>query len=384
MDSVKLWMQQNLKGDPVIWIIVFMFSLLSVAAVYSATGTLAYKRDVEVEQYLINHSLLMFLSLGAMWVAHRVDYRYYSRLSRFALILSVPLLLYAFFFGTNLNEASRWIEIPLINKTFQPSDLAKLALIANLAAMLSKRQQNITDKELLTPVLFWIGLICGLIALSNFSTAGLLFATCLLLMFIGRVPVKYLFLLILIGAIGGGLAFAFGQRGGTLLSRIESYTSPGEISYQTEQSYIAIATGGIAGKGPGNSDSRNLLPHPYSDFIYAIIIEEYGLFGGILVIFLYLALLYRGMKAVSQSERAFGGLLSAGLAFALVLQAFVNMGVAVGILPVTGQPLPMISMGGTSLLFNGLALGIILSVSRGDVEDIATAPKDVGNYAKTA
>ncbi len=377
-------MQQNLKGDPVIWIIVFMFSLLSVAAVYSATGTLAYKRDVEVEQYLINHSLLMFLSLGAMWVAHRVDYRYYSRLSRFALILSVPLLLYAFFFGTNLNEASRWIEIPLINKTFQPSDLAKLALIANLAAMLSKRQQNITDKELLTPVLFWIGLICGLIALSNFSTAGLLFATCLLLMFIGRVPVKYLFLLILIGAIGGGLAFAFGQRGGTLLSRIESYTSPGEISYQTEQSYIAIATGGIAGKGPGNSDSRNLLPHPYSDFIYAIIIEEYGLFGGILVIFLYLALLYRGMKAVSQSERAFGGLLSAGLAFALVLQAFVNMGVAVGILPVTGQPLPMISMGGTSLLFNGLALGIILSVSRGDVEDIATAPKDVGNYAKTA
>jgi cell division protein FtsW len=377
-------MQDNLKGDPVIWIIVFMFSLLSVAAVYSATGTLAYKRDVEVEQYLINHSLLMFLSLGAMWVAHRVDYRYYSRLSRFALILSVPLLLYAFFFGTNLNEASRWIEIPLINKTFQPSDLAKLALIANLAAMLSKRQQNITDKELLTPVLFWIGLICGLIALSNFSTAGLLFATCLLLMFIGRVPVKYLFLLILVGAIGGGLAFAFGQRGGTLLSRIESYTSPGEISYQTEQSYIAIATGGIAGKGPGNSDSRNLLPHPYSDFIYAIIIEEYGLFGGVLVIFLYLALLYRGMKAVSQSERAFGGLLSAGLAFALVLQAFVNMGVAVGILPVTGQPLPMISMGGTSLLFNGLALGIILSVSRGDVEDIATAPKDVGNYVKTA
>ncbi|AHM59495.1 cell division protein [Flammeovirgaceae bacterium 311] len=384
MNEVKLWMQDNLKGDPVIWIIVFMLSLLSVAAVYSATGTLAFKRDVEVEQYLINHSLLMFLSLGAMWVAHRVDYRYYSRLSRFALILSVPLLLYAFFFGSNINEASRWIEIPLINKTFQPSDLAKLALIANLAAMLSKRQQNITDKELLTPVLFWIGLICGLIALSNFSTAGLLFATCLLLMFIGRVPAKYLFMLILIGAIGGGLAFAFGQRGGTLLARIESYTSPGEISYQTEQSYIAIATGGIAGKGPGNSDSRNLLPHPYSDFIYAIIIEEYGLFGGILCIFLYMALLYRGMKAVSQSERAFGGLLSAGLAFALVLQAFVNMGVAVGILPVTGQPLPMISMGGTSLLFNGLALGIILSVSRGDVEDIATAPKDVGNYVKSA
>jgi cell division protein FtsW len=384
IDSVKVWMQQNLKGDPVIWLVVFLLSLLSVAAVYSATGTLAYKRDVEVEQYLINHSLLMFLSLGAMWIAHRVDYRYYSRLSRFALILSVPLLLYAYFFGTNLNEASRWIEIPLINKTFQPSDLAKLALISNLAAMLSKRQQNIADKELLLPVLIWIGLICGLIALSNFSTAGLLFATCMLLMFIGRVPVKYLFLLVLVGALGGGLAFAFGQRGGTLISRIENYTSPGELSYQAEQSYIAIATGGIAGKGPGNSDSRNLLPHPYSDFIYAIIIEEYGLFGGILVIFLYLALLYRGMRAVSQSERAFGGLLSAGLAFALVLQAFVNMGVSVGLLPVTGQPLPMISMGGTSLLFNGLALGIILSVSRGDVADDSVAPKEVGNYAKLA
>lgn len=375
-------MQHNLKGDPVIWLIVFMLSLLSVAAVYSATGTLAFKRDVEVEQYLINHGLLMMLSLGAMWMAHRVDYRYYSRLSRFALILSVPLLLYAFFFGTNLNEASRWIEIPLINKTFQPSDLAKLALIANLAAMLSKRQQNIKDTELLIPVLFWIGLTCGLIALTNFSTAGLLFATCLLLMFIGRVPSKYLFMLILVGVIGGSLAFAFGQRGGTLVSRIESFTNPGEISYQTEQSYIAIATGGIAGKGPGNSDSRNLLPHPYSDFIFAIIIEEYGLFGGVLVIFLYLALLYRGMRAVSQSERAFGGLLSAGLAFALVMQAFVNMGVSVGILPVTGQPLPMISMGGTSLLFNGLALGIILSVSRGDVEDAATAPKEMGNYVK--
>ncbi|MBW3544066.1 MAG: FtsW/RodA/SpoVE family cell cycle protein, partial [Bacteroidetes bacterium] len=260
MNSVKLWMQHNLKGDPVIWIIVFMLSLLSVAAVYSATGTLAFKRDVEVEQYLINHGLLMMLSLGAMWMAHRVDYRYYSRLSRFALILSVPLLLYAFYFGTNLNEASRWIEIPLINKTFQPSDLAKLALIANLAAMLSKRQQNIKDTELLIPVLFWIGLTCGLIALTNFSTAGLLFATCLLLMFIGRVPSKYLFMLILVGLIGGSLAFAFGQRGGTLVNRIESFTNPGEISYQTEQSYIAIATGGIAGKGPGNSDSRNLLP----------------------------------------------------------------------------------------------------------------------------
>lgn len=385
MGTMKLWMRDNLKGDPVIWLIVFMLSLISVAVVYSATGTLAFKRDVMVEQYLINHSLLMMLSLGAMWLAHKVDYRYYSRLSRFALILSVPLLLYAFFFGSNINEASRWIEIPLINKTFQPSDLAKLALISNLAAMLSKRQQNIHDfKESFIPIILWVGLICGLIALSNFSTAALLFATCMLIMFLGRLPMKYLFLLVLVGALAGGTALALGQRFGTVISRMEDYFNPQELSYQAEQSYIAIATGGIAGKGPGKSDSRNLLPHPYSDFIYAIIIEEYGLFGGVTVLFLYIALLYRAMRAVSQSERAFGGLLSAGLGFALVLQAFVNMGVSVGILPVTGQTLPMISMGGTSLLFNGLALGIILSVSRGDIEDNTTAPKEVGNYTKAA
>jgi cell division protein FtsW len=386
MESIKLWMQRNLMGDPVIWMVVFGLSVISILVVYSATGSLAYKRDVEVEQYLINHSLLMVLSLAAMWLAHKVDYRYYSRLSRFAMLLSIPLLLYAYFFGANINEASRWIEIPLINKTFQPSDLAKLALIANLAAMLSKRQLNIDDfKKSFFPMILWVGVICGLIALSNFSTAVLLLITCLLLMFVGRVPLRYIFLLVFVGVLLGGTALALGQRLGTVISRVEDYMDPDQLSYQAEQSYIAVSTGGIAGKGPGNSERKNLLPHPYSDFIYAIIIEEYGLFGGITVLFLYLALLYRGMRAVSQSERAFGGLLSAGLAFALVLQAFVNMGVSVGLLPVTGQPLPMISMGGTSLLFNGLALGIILSVSRGDVDATAPAdPKEVGNYAKTA
>jgi cell division protein FtsW len=386
MESIKLWMQRNLMGDPVIWMVVFGLSVISILVVYSATGSLAYKRDVEVEQYLINHSLLMILSLAAMWLAHKVDYRYYSRLSRFAMLLSIPLLLYAYFFGANINEASRWIEIPLINKTFQPSDLAKLALIANLAAMLSKRQLNIDDfKKSFFPMILWVGVICGLIALSNFSTAVLLLITCLLLMFVGRVPLRYIFLLVFVGVLLGGTALALGQRLGTVISRVEDYMDPDQLSYQAEQSYIAVSTGGIAGKGPGNSERKNLLPHPYSDFIYAIIIEEYGLFGGITVLFLYLALLYRGMRAVSQSERAFGGLLSAGLAFALVLQAFVNMGVSVGLLPVTGQPLPMISMGGTSLLFNGLALGIILSVSRGDVDATAPAdPKEVGNYAKTA
>ncbi|EMR03544.1 Cell division protein FtsW [Cesiribacter andamanensis AMV16] len=251
--------------------------------------------------------------------------------------------------------------------------------------MLSKRQMNIDDfKKSFFPMILWVGVICGLIALSNFSTAVLLLVTCLLLMFVGRVPLKYIFLLVFVGVLLGGTALALGQRLGTVISRVEDYMDPDQLSYQAEQSFIAVSTGGIAGKGPGNSERKNLLPHPYSDFIYAIIIEEYGLFGGITVLFLYLALLYRGMRLVSQSERAFGGLLSAGLAFALVLQAFVNMGVSVGLLPVTGQPLPMISMGGTSLLFNGLALGIILSVSRGRSEAQIEEPKEVGNYAKSA
>ena len=385
MTTIKLWAHNNLKGDPVIWLIVFFLSLISILVVYSATGTLAFKRDLQVEQYLINHSLLMFLSLVAMWAAHKVDYRYYSRISRMALLISVPLLLYAYFFGSNINEASRWIEIPLINKTFQPSDLAKLALITNLAAMLSRRQQDIEDfKKSLIPILIWIGVICGLIAMTNFSTAALLFATCMLLMFVGRVPVKYLFLLVLVGAVAGSAAFTLGQRGGTVEGRIKRFLDPTEVSFQSQQSYIAIATGGITGKGPGKSDQRNFLPHPYSDFIFAIIIEEYGFAGGLFVLFLYLALLYRGMRAVSNSERAYGGLLSAGLSFALVLQAMVNIGVTVGILPVTGLPLPLISMGGTSLLFTGVAMGIILSVSRGDISEKKPIKKESGNYAKAA
>lgn len=385
MNTVKLWAQDHLKGDPVIWMIVFFLSIISILVVYSATGTLAFKRDQQVEQYLINHTALLVMGLFAMWVAHKIDYRYYSRLSRLALLISVPLLLYAYFFGSNINEANRWIEIPLINKTFQPSDLAKLALISNLAAMLSRRQQNIDDvKKSLIPILLWIGVICALIALSNASTAILLFITCMLLMFVGRVPMKYLFLLMLVGVMAGSGALMLGQRGNTVVSRVKNFISPTEVSFQAEQSYIAIATGGITGKGPGNSDQRNFLPHPYSDFIFAIIIEEYGITGGLFVIFLYLALLYRGMRAVNNSERAFGGLLSAGLSFALVLQAMVNIGVSVGVLPVTGLPLPLVSMGGTSLLFTGLALGIILSVSRGDITEPKPVKKETGNFAKAA
>lgn len=369
MNAVKDWAYRNLKGDPIIWFIVFVLSLFSILVVYSATGSLAYKMmDGNTEYYLIKHSILVVLSLIAIWVAHKIDYRYYSRISRLILWLSVPLLLFTFLFGTNINEASRWLTIPVINQGFQPSDLAKLALIVTLASMLSKRQKSMDDfKRAIVPMLFWVGLICGLIALTNFSSAILLFLTCMLILFIGRIPMKYLVMLVVICSVFGSVAFLVGQRGGTAISRVDDFIN-NETPYQAKQAYIAIASGGIIGKGPGQSDQRNFLPHPYSDFIYAIIIEEYGLVGGVLVLFLYLALLYRGMKAAEQNDRAYGGLLSAGLSFALVVQALVNMGVAVGLGPVTGLTLPFISMGGTSQLFAGLALGIILSVSRGEID----------------
>lgn len=381
---IKDWVDRNLKGDPVIWVIVVALSVLSILVVYSATGTLAYKNlDGNTEHYLLRHSFLVVLSLVAMWAAHLVDYRYYAKISRLALIIAVPLLIFSWQFGTSLNEASRWITIPVINKTFQPSDLAKLALITQLASMLARRQQNIKDfKESLVPILLWCGLICGLIAMTDLSTAGLLLLTCMILLFIGRVPMKYLVMLTFVGIIAGAIAFSFGQRRETAINRIQDFVNPEEIPFQAKQSYIAIATGGISGKGPGNSVRRNFLPHSYSDFIFAIIVEEYGIIGASIVILLYLGLLYRGLLTATKSERAFGGLLSAGLSLALALQAMVNIGVAVGLLPITGLPLPLVSMGGTSLLFTGLSLGIILSVSRGEIDEYTT--KKSNNFRNVA
>lgn len=370
MVKLKDWADKNLQGDKVIWAVVFALSIISIMVVYSSIGTLAYKRMASPESYLLKHTITVLFGLGAMWFAHKVDYRYYSRISKLALWVSIPLLIYTFTHGTTINDAARWIAIPIVG-SFQPSDFAGLALIVNLASMLAKRQQNIDDiKDSLIPILFWCGIICGLIALTNMSTAVLLLLTCMLIMFIGRVPTRYLAMLMFVGVLFGALAFKFGVRGGTVKSRINDFTAvvqgDKELPFQAKHARIAVATGGVTGKGPGNSDQRNILPHPYSDFIYAIVIEEYGMIGGVIVVILYLVLLHRGMKAAYNSERAFGGLLSAGLSFDLVCQAMVNMGVVVGLGPITGQPLPLVSMGGTSMVFTGLALGIILSVSRGE------------------
>lgn len=374
VEKVKNWLSENLKGDPVLWAIVILLSLVSIMVVYSASGSLAYKKTGgNTEHYLMKHTALMFAGFVVMWYAHKLNYKYYARLSKLAVFVSIPLLVLPFVLGSVVNGSSRWLVIPLLNLTFQPSDFAKLALIAYLASVLARNQNNMDDwKKAFIPVVVYSGVICGLIALANLSTALILFMTCMLIMFIGRVPIKYLMMLVLSGVLFGTVALAIGQRLQTAINRIKDFMDPSKLSDQAEQSYIAIWNGGIFGQGPGNSAVKNFLPHSYSDFIYSIIIEEYGFIGGIFILFLYLALLYRGMKVAANSDRAFGGLLSAGLSFGLVIQAMINMGVAVGVGPVTGQPLPLLSMGGTSLLFTGLSLGIILSVSRGDItEEIA-------------
>jgi cell division protein FtsW len=373
---LKALTASSLKGDPIIWAVVICLSLLSILVVYSATGSLAYRKTQgDTEYYLIRHGFLVLAGLAAMLVGHRIDYRHLPQYARLLLIASVPLLLIALRFGSKVNGASRWLMIPIINQGIQPSDIAKLALIVYLASILSKTQVSADSfKEKMWHILLPVVGICGLIALTNFSTAGMLLATSLLLMLIGRMPLKYLGYLAAGTTVVGIAAFSFGQRGATLVSRIVSFTSGTKIPPQAQMSYMAISNGGLFGVGPGNSYQKDFLPSSFADFIYSIIIEEYGLIGGGIVILLYLILLYRGMVTVARSQNPFGGLLSAGLSFSLAIQAMLNMAVAVGLVPITGQPLPLLSMGGTSLIFTGFSLGVILSVSRSISEPLPPMP----------
>jgi cell division protein FtsW len=360
------------RGDKYIWLAVLFLTVMSMLAVYSSTGSLAFKmQDGNTEYYLLKHFMIFSLGLLMMYGAHVVNYKYYSRIAQLLLVVSIPLLIYTLLFGVNINDARRWIAIPGTGMSFQTSDLAKLALIMYMARILTKKQDTIKDfKQGFLPVMLPPVIICSLIAPSNLSTAAILFATCLLLMFIGRVNLKY------IAAMGGigltalaliillALLTPFKARVLTWQSRIENFTSDPKGSYQVQQAKIAIASGGTFGKGPGNSTQQNFLPSPYADFIFAIVIEEYGIVGAMFLIALYLFFLLRSIKIFIKSPGAFGAFLAVGLSFALVIQAFINMGVVVNLLPVTGVTLPLVSMGGTSLWFTSIAVGIILSVSR--------------------
>ncbi|MEX1187650.1 MAG: FtsW/RodA/SpoVE family cell cycle protein [Bacteroidia bacterium] len=361
------------KGDRSIWIVVLLLSLISVLAVYSSTGSLAYaKQGGDTEHYLIKHLFLVLSGLFLMYVTHLANYKVFSRLSQLLLFIAIPLLAVTLVTGTSLNEGSRWLTLPIINVSFQTSDLAKLALIMYLARLLSRKQDQIKDfKQAFIPLMVPIGIVCGLILPANFSTAALLFATCLVLLFIGRVNMKYIMILVASGIIAFtlfiiiALNFDLPGRIGTWKARIENFTSgESELNYQAEQSKIAIANGGIFGAGPGNSSQRNFLPQAYSDFIFAFILEEYGIIGGFTVILLYIILLYRIMAVLKNSPTTFATLLAIGCGLMLVFQAFINMAVAVNLFPVTGQPLPLVSMGGTSIWFTSISIGIILCVSR--------------------
>ncbi|HNQ83567.1 MAG TPA: FtsW/RodA/SpoVE family cell cycle protein [Bacteroidales bacterium] len=382
---------KHMKGDRVIWMVVILLSLLSLLAVYSSTGTLAYKyQEGNTIYYMVKHMIILALGFGLMYLAHKVKYTYYSRIFQVALYVAILLLIVTLIFGKDVNEAKRALQLPF-GLTFQAADLAKLTLIIYLARELTKKQEVIHEfKSLFIPVMLPILVVCGLILPGNLSTAVMLFVTSLVLLFIGRIRILNLMKLVGIAAaafllfIGILMLLPQGSQGRlkTWENRMESFLAGAdqEEDDQVVQSKIAVVSGGIFGKMPGNSTQRNFLSHPYSDFIFAIILEEYGLLGGSFVVLLYMILLFRAVRIVTKTPRTFGAFLTIGVAFSLVFQALINMGVAVDLLPVTGQPLPLVSMGGTSIWFTSLSIGIILSVSKevgkGTVENEPKEPEE--------
>ena len=334
----------------------------------------------------MKHVAMMVAGLALMYVCHKLDYRYYAGISKLLMVVTIPLLIYTLLFGSHVNDASRWIAIPGTGLSFQTSDLAKLALITYLARTLSRKQENIKNvKQSFLPIMGAVCAVFILIAWANLSTALMLFGVSILLLIMGRISIKQIAVTCLAGAVLLGTVVLLGPRRHVYMSRISTFLHPekadADKSFQQDHAKIAIASGGIMGKGPGESTESNYLPEAYSDEIYAIIVEEYGLIGGFILIGIYLFLLYRCIKIATKAPKAFGTLLAAGLSFSLTIQAFANMAVAVGLGPVTGVPLPFVSMGGTSILFTSVAFGIILSVSAdndkkvivGEIREVAVA-----------
>lgn len=378
------------RGDRVIWGIVVILTLVSLLVVYSSTGSLAYKYSRSAESYLFKQFAFIIMGLLVIYFAHRVNYTIYSRVASILFVASIFLLIYTYFFGVKLNEGTRWIKLPVINMTFQTSDMAKLALFMYLSRQLSRKQSVIKDfNKGFLPIIIPVAIICLLIAPSNLSTALLIGGTSILLMFIGRVSTKHILLTIGILLIPIAILFTVAVttydkkeqkakdlpailsagRIPTWIGRIQTFMyskkeDVNEKQYQVNQAKIAIAKGSWLGLGPGNSQARNFLPHSYSDFIYAIILEEYGLAGGVFIVFIYLLFLYRCIRLYRKCPYAFGAFLALALSFMLVIQAIANMGVNVNIFPNTGVTLPLVSMGGSSFLFTCLSIGIILSVAR--------------------
>lgn len=384
---------QRTRGDKYIWGIVVLLSLISILVVYSATGSLAYKMyKGNTNVYLFKQVSFSLVGLLLIYFLHRVNYTIFSKVATILFLASIPLLLYTLLFGAKINDGSRWIKLPIINMTVQTSDFAKLALFMYISRLLSKKQDTIKDfKKGFLPVVGPVLIICALIMPANLSNALLTGATALLLMFIGRVSLKHIFMTIGVALIPVAIIISFAMltydgkkkeeekksamaekaktfgRFGTWVKRVQDfiYATDKETPYQVQQAKIAIANGSVlVGLGPGNSRQRNFLPQAYNDFIYSIIIEEYGLLGGAFMIFIYLVFLFRCIRIFRRCPYAFGAFLALGLSFTLVIQAVANMAVNVNLVPVTGVTLPLVSMGGSSFLFTCGAIGIILSVAR--------------------
>ena len=359
----------NLEGDKVIWAIVLALSIFSILVVYSTAGW----------KFLFSHLIKLSIGLFFLYQVHKIKFKYFAKIGVLGFVVSIILLILVFIMGVTVNGASRWLSIAGFQ--FQPSDIAKLSILLFMARQLSKYRNEIKDfTKLFLYVLAPLIVICALILPNNFSTSALIFLNGLVLMYVGRVKIKYIASIIGIGFIGALLIYGFAKtypqstnkimpRSTTWVNRIDSYISTDkkqelDQDYQRQQALVAIYNGGFSGVGPGKSTQRNILPYSSSDFIFAIMVEEYGfIIGAVMPILFYLILFYRALRIAIKITSVFGGLLCVGLMFSLVFQAFINMLVSVGFLPVTGQTLPLISMGGTSILFTCITVGIILSVS---------------------
>jgi cell division protein FtsW len=375
----------KINGDKAIWAVVALLALFSFLPVYSASSNLVYVvGNGTTIGYLVKHAILLLMGFGIIYGVHRIPTHFFKGLSLIAMPVVLLLLLYTLAQGQVIDgaNASRWIRIPIVGFTFQTSNLAAVVLMIYVARYLTKiKDRTITFKESILPLWLPVFLVVVLILPANFSTAGIIFSMVLLLCFIGGYPFKYL-----LGIVGAGILCLtlfiltakavpdlFPNRVDTWMSRIESFSNPEdtEADYQIEKAKIAIATGGIVGNGAGKSVMKNFLPQSSSDFIYAIIVEEYGLLGGFVLMFFYLLLLFRIVVVANSNGTVFGKLLVLGVGLPIVFQALINMAVAVELFPVTGQTLPLISSGGTSSWMTCLAIGIILSASNKQVQSEA-------------
>ena len=379
------WVQaikSRLEGDRVIWMVALILSVWSLLSVYGSISSLAVKAEGNSLKFLTKQGTFLVLGLMTIYIVHRINYKYFAKLANFVYVAAVLALVLTLAIGPDINDAKRWLQIPIVGITVQTSDFAKVAMIIYLAKELHMKRGILDDfRNGIAPILVRIGIVCGLILPEDLSTAVLLGAVCLGMMLIASVPWRSLFRI-------GGIIVAMGitvygvgklkpdlvPRLGTWTSRIEQFVgfaSTGvsreatEGEYQIELAQIAIHKGGMLPSGPGSGTSRNFLPHPYSDMIYAFIIEEWGaIIGGLGLLLLYLILMYRTIDAARKCEKPFGSYLAMGLGMMICMQALINMAVAVRLFPTTGQPLPLVSLGGTSILFTSISIGIILAVSR--------------------